>query len=341
VVSNPSNVAYLTGFDGVFDGWDAHVVVIDRERSVLYTDTRYWEEMSTAAKGSEWELRCATDGLYEMVCDDLARELPDATVALEASVPYGRFKFISEKLGGRVEVVDQWVERIRQVKEPEEIARISAAQELTDRVFTHVLEFVRPGLSELEIALELEFFMRKEGSEGVAFAPIVASGPNSAHPHATVTSRTVEMGDFLKLDFGARLGGYCSDMTRTVVIGPASARQREIYQVVLAANRAGLDAVRPGVPGRAVDEAARTVIREAGMGDLFGHGLGHGVGMDVHELPSVSSRGSAGLHVGNVITIEPGVYVPGFGGVRIEDLVVVEESGARVLTGSTKELLEL
>ncbi len=183
--------------------------------------------------------------------------------------------------------------------------------------------------------------MRLHGSEGVAFPPIVASGPKSALPHAHPGSRKIARGDFLKMDFGARVGGYCSDMTRTVAIGVASARQREIYETVLAANLAGIAAVRPGLAGREIDAVARAVIDAAGFAENFGHGLGHGVGLEVHELPGLGARSTAAVPLGSVVTIEPGVYVPGFGGVRIEDLVVVEAAGARVLTRSTKELIEL
>jgi Xaa-Pro aminopeptidase len=191
------------------------------------------------------------------------------------------------------------------------------------------------------VALELEFFMRRAGSEGVAFAPIVASGPNSARPHATPSERALSDGDFVVLDFGARVGGYCADMTRTVVIGSASERHREIYDAVLTANAAGAAAVRADSLGSEIDAAARAVIVERGFGEYFGHGLGHGVGREVHELPGLGPRSTLPVPLGSVVTIEPGIYVPGFGGVRIEDLATVEAGGARILTRSTKSLLEL
>jgi Xaa-Pro aminopeptidase len=183
--------------------------------------------------------------------------------------------------------------------------------------------------------------MRSNGSVGLAFEPIVASGPNSALPHAQATDRTVQTGEFLKMDFGARFGGYCSDMTRTVVVGKASEKHREIHAAVLAANRAGVDAVRAGVVGKDVHEIARGVLDDAGFGEYFTHGLGHGVGLDVHELPSVGARSDDVLPEHAVVTVEPGVYLEGFGGVRIEDLVVVEADGARVVSASPRELIEL
>ncbi len=340
VVTDPVNVAYLTGFEGVFDDEDAHAAVVTASDTVLYTDTRYAEACTRAAEGTTWQVRVARENLYITLCADLAAE-GIGSLTLEESVPFGRFRFVSEQFDGNVEAVDGWVEEIRQVKVAEEIERIAAAQQLTDAAFDHILGYIAAGRTEREISLEIEFFMRKHGSEGVAFAAIIASGPNSALPHAKVTDRAVEPGDFLKMDFGARMGGYCADMTRTVVVGKAGDRQREIYDTVLAANLAGIAAVRPGVPGRDIDAAARAVIVERGFGEAFGHGLGHGVGMAVHELPSVGPRGAKSVLSGSVITIEPGVYLPGFGGVRIEDLVVVEEGGARVLTRSTKDLLEL
>lgn len=340
VVTRAINVAYITGFEHVFDDEDAHAAVITIDRSILYTDSRYAAAAAAAAKGTPWDVRVARDGVLATACEDLQRD--GATwLGLEASLPYHRFMSASRRFDGDVEACDGWVEDVRQSKSAEEIERIIAAQRLTDLAFQHILDFVKPGLTEAAIALELEFFMRREGSQGVAFAPIVASGPNSALPHAKVTERTLRARDFLKLDFGARVDGYCADMTRTVVIGTASERQLDMYEAVLAANLAGIAAVRPGLSGKAIDAVARQVIDARGYGDRFGHGLGHGVGLEVHELPGVGPRCAKEISTGSVVTIEPGVYEPGYGGVRIEDLVVVEESGARVLTGSPKGIIEL
>ncbi|MDZ4169128.1 MAG: aminopeptidase P family protein [Coriobacteriia bacterium] len=339
VVTDPVNIAYLTGFSGVFDGEDAHAVVVDAESTRIYTDSRYFEVMSGAADGTCWDVIKVRENLYLTLCTDLVAS-GVGTLTLESSVAYGRFRFISERFGGAVEVVDGWVEEVRQVKEPGEVARIAAAAALADRTFDFILPRLVVGAVERDIALDLEVFMRREGSEGVAFPPIVASGPNSALPHARVTRRAFEAGDFVKLDFGACVDGYCSDMTRTVVVGCASQRQREIYAAVLAANLAGIDAVRPDVPGNVIDAAARALIASHGFGELFGHGLGHGVGREVHELPNVGPRATRSVLCGSVITIEPGVYVEGYGGVRIEDLVVVEDAGARLLSHSTKDLIE-
>jgi Xaa-Pro aminopeptidase len=183
--------------------------------------------------------------------------------------------------------------------------------------------------------------MRREGSDGIAFDIIVASGPNAARPHAIPGDRVLERGDLVIVDFGARCGEYCADMTRTFIIGRADDEQRRIYDAVLAANEAGLTAVRAGMPCADVDRQARDVLEAAGLGERFTHGLGHGVGLDVHELPTLSGRSRESLRVGMVVTVEPGVYVEGFGGVRIEDLVVVEQTGCRLLSHAPKQLVEI
>ena len=339
-VVRPANVAYLTGFEGVFDGEEAHIALVTTAAALLFTDSRYATALQAAAQGTPWEIVVVRDEMRQAVCAR-AQQLGAEWLGVEASVAHSAFESFSACFGGSVESVSDWVETIRCVKEPAEVERIAAAQELTDRAFAHILGALAPGRAERDIALELEFFMRKEGSEGVAFSPIVASGPNSAKPHATVTHRELQSGDFVKLDFGARVDGYCADMTRTVVVGTASERQREIYSAVHDANLAGIAAVRGDVAGKAVDGAARGVIDARGFGEYFTHGLGHGVGMEVHELPRVGPRATGELPAGSVITIEPGIYVPDFGGVRIEDLVVVEPDGARVLTASPKSLIEV
>jgi Xaa-Pro aminopeptidase len=340
VVSAPANVRYLTNLDGVFDGEPASLAILVPGGQWIVTDSRYIEAVRGGLVGSEWQMAPVSLDLAKSAAALL--NVPGISrVALETTLEHRSWRRLEGVLDADVVEADGWVEDVRSAKEPFEIGRIEAAQELTDRAFDHLLGVIRAGLSEQEIAIELEFFMRRNGSEGVAFSSIVASGPNSALPHAAVSPRTLRDGDFVVLDFGARIDGYCADMTRTVVIGSASERHREIYDTVFAANHAGIEAVRPGLPGREIDLAARSVISAAGFAENFGHGLGHGVGLEVHERPGVGARSEAPVPLGSVITIEPGVYVPEFGGVRIEDLVVVEEAGARVLTRSTKELIEL
>lgn len=341
LITSVSNMIYLTGFERVIDHGINAACLVTPEVTRFYTDFRYQEAAEVAAVGTPWLVRVPKESLYVELCDELRQEGIES-LALEASAPYGRFKFISEQFGGRVEAVALWVEEIRQVKEPHEIERIEAAAELGDRAFEHILGVVRAGVTERDVALELEFFMRRNGSDGVAFDPIVASGPNSARPHAQVSDRVIGAGDLVTLDFGARIDGYCGDMTRTLVIGAAGDRQREIYSAALEANAVGLAAVRPGLPACDIDRAARDALAARGFGaEFFGHSLGHGVGLDVHEVPRIGTLNRESVRIGSVITIEPGVYVPGFGGVRIEDLVVVEEAGMRLLTHAPKDLIEL
>ena len=230
---------------------------------------------------------------------------------------------------------------MRAVKEPWELERIRRAEAIGDAAFARVLPLLKPGLTELEVAAELEYQMKLLGAEGLSFDTIVASGLNSSMPHAVPGEKKLEAGDFVTMDFGCRYQGYCSDMTRTVVLGKAGQRQKEIYETVRKAQEAALLVIRAGIRGKEADRAAREVIGEAGYGAFFGHSLGHSLGLFIHEQPSLSPSSEKILLPGMVETVEPGIYVPGFGGVRIEDLVLVTETGCENLTSSPKEMIEL
>lgn len=340
IVSTVANLRYLTAFDGVIDDGINGACLITDDVARFYTDMRYADAATTAADGGPWEIGIQRENLYVEVCDDL-RALGIESLAVESSIPYGRFRFVSEQFTGAVRVTDHLVEQLRQVKEPEEIERIAQAATIADEAFQHMLGYIRPGITEAEIALELEFTMRRNGSDGMPFSPIVASGPNGAHPHAMPGPRRVETGDLIVLDFGARVGGYCSDMTRTIAVGIVSDEQRRLYDAVLAANEAGLAAVKAGARCADVDRAGRDVLEARGLGDVFTHGIGHGVGLDIHELPTLSRTSTHSLRSQACVTVEPGVYIEGFAGVRIEDLVVVEDGGYRCLTNSPKELIQI
>jgi Xaa-Pro aminopeptidase len=340
VISTSSNLLYLTAFDGVIDSGINAACLVTEEDARFYTDSRYVEAARSAAEGGPWEVVLQKENLYMELCEQLHGE-GVASMLVESDIPYGRFRFISEQFRGKVRVVDDLVEGMRQMKEPEELERIASAARIADESFQHILSYIKPGVTEREVSLELEFHMRRNGSEGLPFDLIIASGPNGARPHAIPGSRAFERGDLVVLDFGARVGGYCSDMTRTISIGPAAEEQRRLYEAVLEANEAALKTVRAGIPCVDVDRAAREVLDRHGLGDKFTHGVGHGVGIDVHESPTVSSRSTQSLRENSVITIEPGVYVSGMAGVRIEDLVVVEEAGYRLLTHAPKDLIEL
>ncbi len=339
-VTSVTNVVYLTGFDGVFDEHANAGCLLTADVACVYTDGRYAEAARAAAVGTAWSVVVTSDPLDARACADLAAAA-GGTMGFEASLTYARYQELAKACSAEPVSTDQWVEELREVKEAAELERIVSAAALTDRAFDHILGVLAPGMTEAEVAFEIEAFMRRNGSEGVAFASIVASGPNSSRPHATVTDRKIVPGDPVTMDFGARVGGYCADMTRTVVVGRAGDDFREVYAAVLVANEAGRAAVRPGVSGMDVDRVARASLEEAGFGEYFAHGLGHGVGLQVHELPSVGPRGKRAVPAGAVITIEPGVYLEGRFGVRIEDLIIVEDDGCRVVSGSPRELVEV
>lgn len=332
-VQSAVNRRYLTGFTG-----SAGLVVIGRERAFLLVDFRYVEQAKVQAPSFE----------HVKLQDD-----PEDLIRLLREQGFKRVGFEAEHLSvhdyqeltahaPEIEWVPtvKWVEAVRGIKDAAELAAIQRAVDLADAAFTYILSFLRPGRTEKEIAFELETYMRRSGAQGIAFPTIVASGPNGALPHAVPTDRKLAVGDLVTLDFGCVVDGYASDMTRTVAIGRADARARELYDLVLRAQRAGVAAVRPGRLGKEVDAVARGIIAEAGYGEYFGHGLGHGIGLEVHEeFPRLNKKGEVELAPGMVCSVEPGVYIPGWGGIRIEDLVVVDPDGCRVLTRSPKDLI--
>ena len=335
LVTNLTNVRYLTGFSG-----SNGQVLLTSSAALFFTDPRYEARAGDLVQGAEVVI------YPSKLTDALVPRLEHAAVSrlgIEGSTMTLSERDSLKRRLSKVELVptEGMVEKLRRVKEPEEITAISDAVRITDDAFTWVLDRIVPGAVEREVALDLEVRMRTAGAEAVSFEPIVGSGSLSAHIHHTPSSRTFEKGDLILLDFGSRFDGYCSDMTRTVVLGPATDEQREMYDLVLAAQLAGIDAARAGVPGLEVDAAARSVIEKAGRGRDFPHSLGHGVGLDIHETPALRLSEEP-LLPNEVVTIEPGVYVPGMGGVRIEDIVVTGEQGCDVLTRSPKEaLLEL
>ncbi|MDN3358319.1 aminopeptidase P family protein [Actinomadura sp. DC4] len=323
------NVRHLSGLASS----NAALLVRADGTAVLGTDGRY---AGTAARVCP-ELECVIDrdtagALGARVAGRLAFEAHDLTVESH------------RELAGRLEGVElvplgHAVEELRTVKDEEEIALLREACAITDRAFDAVLPFIRPGRTERDIAIVLERSMVDLGAERPAFASIVASGPNGAIPHHVPGTRTVESGDFVTMDFGALYAGYHADMTRTIAVGPASGGLREIYDLVALAQRAGVEAACPDAATKDVDAAARDIIIEAGYGEEFPHGLGHGVGLEIHEAPLLGYDKTGKLTDRVPITVEPGVYLAGRGGVRIEDTLVVRTDGVELLTKTTKELL--
>lgn len=335
LVTNLTNVRYLTGFSGT----NGQVLVTDGGAQ-FFTDPRYAARAGDLVSSAEVVIYPTklTDALVPRLEHARVRRL-----GIEAgTMTLSDRDRLARKLSG-IELVstEEVVEGLRRVKEPAEIAAITEAVRVADEAFTWILDRIVPGATEREVALDLEVRMRMSGADEVSFEPIVGSGSLSAHIHHSPSARAFEKGDLVLLDFGSRVDGYCSDMTRTVVLGPATDEQRQTYELVLAAQRAGIDAARAGVTGSDVDAAARAVIDRAGRSDEFPHSLGHGVGLDIHETPALRLSQEP-LVANEVITIEPGIYVDGSGGVRIEDMVVVGASGCDILTRSPKDtLLEL
>jgi len=332
---SPENRRYLSGFTG-----SAGYVVIGKNNICFITDFRYKEQASKQC--GNYNIIIQGGNLPETLAQTLKKNNIMKLGIEEDFMTVGFFEEIRRYLPGiQLIPASGIMARLRIKKDTAEVENIRKAASIADEAFRHMLDYIRPGLREDEIALELEYFMKKKGASGTSFGSIVASGVRSSLPHGTATEKTIENGEFLTLDFGCVYNGYCSDMTRTVFIGKATEKHREIYDIVLRAQVEALKAIKPGVTGKSVDSTAREIIKKEGYGEYFGHGLGHGVGLAIHEEPRLSLLGETILETGMVVTDEPGIYIPDFGGVRIEDLVLVTENGAEVLSKSPKELIEL
>jgi len=330
LVASGVNRRYLSGFTGT-----AGALLFTPRGQYLLTDFRYVTQAPLQAVDYE-----VVEHAPDMM-DTVKALLAEAGVTRlgfeERHVSYADWSSWSKALAP-VELVpvDGLPEKLREKKDDDEIAVIREAAKLADAAYAHILHFVRPGVTELDLAAELESFMRKNGATGPSFDTIVASGERSAMPHGVASDRKLQSGEFVTFDFGVLYRGYCSDLTRTIVVGEATDRHREIYGIVLEAQEHALANIRPGMTGREADALTRDVITRYGYGEFFGHGTGHGIGLEIHEAPRLSQRSDTVLEPGMVVTVEPGIYIPGFGGVRIEDDVVVTESGIHVLTSSPK-----
>jgi Xaa-Pro aminopeptidase len=335
LVTRPVHVRYLTGFTG-----SNGQLVLTAEDARFLTDGRYTEQARHEVPDVE---RRTYARQHHEETQTFLREAGVSRLGFEsAHVTVAQHGKLGEALGD-VELigVDGAIEPLRAVKDADELAALRRAQAATDAAFDAVLERCSVGITEQHLARELERILRDEGADGLAFDPIVAFGEQAAEPHHEPGHRVLEEGDVIKLDFGGLVEGYHADMTRTVAFGAAPTELRKIHDVVREAQQAGIDAVRAGVRGSDVDAASRDVISRAGYGDRFVHGLGHGVGLEIHEQPWLGAGQDGELPEGAVVTVEPGIYIPGLGGVRIEDTVEVTEDGCRVLPTSTRELIEL
>lgn len=327
------NRNYMSGFTG-----SSGFLLITADRALLYSDFRYRLQAPEQAKAYEFREHGASaiESVKQAVKELGIRQLAFEPVEMSFA-EYEKYKAV---LGEGVLVPSEgWIEKLRMTKDAGELQIMREAAQLADKTFEHMVGMLKPGMRELDAALEIEFFMRRHGATSSSFETIVASGERSALPHGVASERVIGSGEFVKLDFGAYYKGYCSDLTRTVMIGEPTARHREIYGIVREAQQAALNGIRPGLTGIEADALARDIIKSHGYGDYFGHGTGHGLGMEIHEAPRLSVSGNLALEPGMTVTVEPGIYIPGFGGVRIEDDVVVTDTGVEILTHATKDFI--
>lgn len=336
LITNAFNRTYMTGFTG-----SSGYVYITLDRAVFLTDFRYMTQAAQEVSGYEI-VEHPPSGPAALI-SQLVQQQDIRQLGFEqADVTYGAFVSYQSQLSG-IELVptNQFVEKLRMIKDAGELQIMQEAADLADRTFSHILTILKPGISELDIALEIEMFIRKNGGTSTSFDTIVASGERSALPHGRASERLLKSNEFVKMDFGAYYKGYCSDITRTVMLGKPTEKHKEIYDIVLEAQLYCLDHLKPGITGSAGDALARDIIVKYGYGDHFGHGTGHSLGMEIHESPRLSKQDNTILTPGMVVTVEPGIYLPGFGGVRIEDDVVLTDTGIKILTNSTKDFLTI
>lgn len=333
IISQPENRHYLSGFTG-----SSGLYVVSNTESCLFTDFRYMEQASLQVK--QGQVKQHGSDMFESACQWL-QEQGVVMPALEGDHitirQYAKLQQYWPKASWRAVNTND----LRMEKDEEELTQIREAVRIADEAFAHVIAWLKPGATELDLAVELEYWMRKLGSEKPAFDTIALSGARTSLPHGKPSKKVIEKGDLVLLDFGAVYNGYHSDMTRTFCAGPCSDELKKIYHIVQKAQLLGLNTVKSGRTGVEIDQQVRRFIAEAGYGECFGHGLGHGVGLAIHEEPRLSPTGLATLTPNMVVSVEPGIYVPGLGGVRIEDLVVVTTEGCSILTSSSKELIEL
>ena len=334
LITSPYNMRYLSGFSG-----GEGAVWISKEKKLLLTDSRYIESAQNEAK--DFTVKEAGNAILK-ICEEIKTEGCKTVLVEDKYLTASLYLKLTDELKDITIIPgSDKLDILRSVKTEEELKIIEEAETICCRSFEKILDFIKPGISEKNIAAELEYYMRKMGGEKTAFDTIAISGAHTSLPHGTPTDKKIEKGDFITLDFGCIKNGYCSDMTRTVVVGKASDEQKKIYNTVLEAQKVGLDAIRAGVFAKDADYKAREVIENEGYGKFFRHSLGHGVGLLVHEYPNLSPKSEVKLEENMVVSCEPGIYIPGFGGVRIEDLVAVRKNGVKNFTSSPKNLIEL
>ncbi|TFD92256.1 Xaa-Pro peptidase family protein [Jeotgalibacillus sp. R-1-5s-1] len=334
LITSTYNRRYLTNFTG-----SAGAVLISADEAVFITDFRYTEQAEEQGQG--FTVITHKGPITEEIASQCKR-LGIKKLGIESDhLVLSTYRSYEKTIDAELVPLSGVIEKIRLIKTDSEIKILKEAADIADAAFKHILDFIQPGKSEIEVSNELEFFMRKAGAVSSSFDIIVASGHRSALPHGVASDKIIEKGDFVTLDYGALHKGYVSDMTRTLAVGEPDAKLKEIYQVTLDAQLKAMDGIRPGMTGKEADALARDYIASKGYGEYFGHSLGHGIGLEVHEGPGLSFRSDIVLEENMIVTVEPGIYLPGIGGVRIEDDTVLTADGNETLTHSTKELLIL
>lgn len=332
LVTSPANLRYLTNFTGT-----AGLAFITLEKAFFITDFRYTEQA-----GEQVQAMTIVQQQGDVVGEIIKLMESEGINVLgfeDAFMTYAEYSVFEEVIDAELAPASGLIETLREQKDDGEIAIIEKACTIADEGFEHVLKMIRPGMTEIEVANQLDFFMRSLGATGTSFDTIVASGVRSALPHGVASTKTIEQGDLITLDFGCVYQGYVSDITRTFAIGDPGQQLKDIYQIVLEAQQKVIDVAQAGVTGAQLDAIARDFITEAGYGEAFGHSTGHGIGMEIHEGPNITRFNDEPLKVGSIITDEPGIYIAGLGGVRIEDDLVILADGNRILTHSPKELI--
>ena len=333
LLTDPISIRYASGF------YAEGAVVVARNKAWFVTDSRYVEAAQNTV--SDMEIVCTSQ---ERTLRTVLREILDSMPAVggeESRLSHGEWTSYEKDLGRELRPAAHILGTLRASKDQEEIDLAAKAQQIAEIALDEVLGIIRPGLTEKQVAAELVYRMYKHGGESNSFDPIVVTGPKTSLPHGVPGDAVIREGDFLTMDFGTKYGGYCSDMTRTVAVGSATEEMRRVYAVVLEAQLAGIAAARAGVAGAAIDEAARAVIRDAGYGEYFGHSFGHSLGLEIHEAPNAAPSNHEPMPLGAFISAEPGIYLPGRFGVRIEDTMWLREDRAEVVTRAPKELLIL
>ncbi len=332
LVVNPENRYYLSGFTGT-----SGALLISNKKAYLLTDFRYAGQAEQQAP--HFKIKLFKDNYYEVISELIKSEGWNSLGIESKHISCHYHDQLKEKLKLKLVMLEESVEILRRIKDKSEIEELRLGAKKLDLAYKWLLEELRPGMVERDLAIELEIFLLRQGAERPSFSFIVASGERGSMPHGVASDKIMQNGELVTIDFGLVFNKYATDMTRTFALGNVDQRQQEIYDIVKRAQKAAAESVKPGITARDADKIARDIIEEVGYGEFFGHGLGHGVGLETHEQPSLNRKSEMILEPGMVITIEPGIYIPGWGGVRIEDMVLVTESGAERLTESSRELV--